>query len=297
MFVDVPERCGLRAYVCMNPVSPITYATSSPLSTAPPPADGPLDASKPILVFVHAPTASTASFSRQFADPRLRAVANLVGIDLRLHGRTTAGEWKEGKYTIDDSAECAMAVLDKLDFPGFFLFGEGVLGCRVSSWLAIRRPEKVLGIILASPAFPVEDPSICQSLEELGKFLCLNKGPGGSGACPPEALEGIASYFFGSEPRQKERKDEFKEAFEKRYGAGFPPDDTLALASYGRRAAIPADKLAQVKACEEWQRAFKNAKGGARLHTIASAPTLMSWSDYGIVNRVVAQFVQQAQSS
>ncbi|BGP39277.1 hypothetical protein JCM10449v2_003215 [Rhodotorula kratochvilovae] len=308
MYVDVPER-SLRCHVAINPQGEITPASSTPAATSPPPLDGALDPSKPVLVFLHAPTCSTASFSRQFADPRLRAVANLVGVDARLHGRTEGGDWTKGRYSIDDSAEYEQ---DKLEFP-YFLFGEGVLGCRTASWLAIRRPEKVLGLVLASPAFPVEEPGICAQLEELGQYLCLNKVPGGDGSCPPEALEGIASYFFGSDERQKSRKDEFKLGFEKRYGAGFSPAETIALASYGRRKAIPAAELARVRcpvlilsggadktvsppeACEAWRRAFVNAKGGARVQFIASAPTLMSWSDYNVVNRIVAQFVAQNQ--
>ncbi|GAA5896852.1 hypothetical protein JCM6882_005050 [Rhodosporidiobolus microsporus] len=312
MFVDVPSR-GLHAYVAVNPLGPISYASSTPSSSTPPPPDGPLDPSKPVLVFLHAPTCSTASFSRQFEDPRLRAVANLVGVDARLHGRTEAAEWK-GKYSIDDSADCVQAILDQLGFQ-YYVFGEGVLGCRTASWLAIRRPEKVLGVMLASPAFPLEEPAICANLEELGLFLCHNKTPEGDGSCPPEALEGIASYFFGSEDRQHDRKIEFKQAFEKRYGAGFSPHDTLALSSYGRRAAIPSSLLATVHcpvvvlsgggdeivspraACEEWVKAFKNAKGGAKLHVVASAPTLMSWTDYSIVNRMLAQFITMSQRS
>ncbi|GAA5866579.1 hypothetical protein JCM8547_005465 [Rhodosporidiobolus lusitaniae] len=312
MYVSIPSRGLTAAYVCLNPLTPPTFASSSPSSSLPPPPDGELDLSKPILVFLHAPTCSSASFSRQFADPRLRAAANLVGVDARLHGRTEAGKW-EGKggggYTIDDSAECVMAVLDHLGF-SYFVYGEGVLGCRTASWLAIRRPDKVRGLMLASPAYPIEDPEICASLEQLGQFLTLNKGPGGSGECPAEALE--ASYMFGSDPRQKDRKAEFKEAFERRYGAGFPASDTLTLSSYGRRKAIPADLLAQIKcpvvvlsgggdkivspkeACEQWQKSFVNAKGGAKLFEIASAPTLLSWSDYNIVNRMLASFVQQS---
>ncbi|GAA5844163.1 hypothetical protein JCM11251_002455 [Rhodosporidiobolus azoricus] len=312
MFVDVPSR-GLHAYVAINSLGPITFASSTPSSSTPPPEDGPLDPSKPFIVFLHAPTCSTASFSRQFEDPRLAGVADLVGIDARLQGRTTGTEWK-GRYTIDDSSECVQAVLDQLGFK-YYIFGEGVLGCRTASWLAIRRPDKVLGLMLASPAFPVEDPSICASLEELGQCLCLDKSPGGTGACPPEALEGIASYFFGSENRQKIRKEEFKQALEKRYGAGFSPHNILALGSYGRRSAIPPSLLAAVrcpvvifsgggdrivsplKACEEWVAAFKGAKGGARLHVVASAPTLMSWSDYSIVNRMLARFISMSERS
>ncbi|GAA5872121.1 hypothetical protein JCM1840_006324 [Sporobolomyces johnsonii] len=312
MFVEVPER-GLKAFVTINPTGPITFAHSSPASNEPPPADGELDPSKPNLVFIHAPTCSTASFNRQFDDRRLRAAANLIGIDGRLHGRTEGTEWPR-RYTIDDAADCIQAVVDKLGF-SFYLFGEGVLGCRVSSWLAIRRPKKVLGMMLASPAFPLEDPNIAASLERLGQFLCANKTPNGTGACPPEALEGIAGYFFGSDERQKERKEEFKVGFEKRYGAGFGSHDTLALASYGTRERIPADLLATItcpvvilsggadtdvsplKACEEWQQAFTSAKGGARLHIIASAPTLMSWTDYNIVNRMLASFVNQSHTA
>ncbi|GAA5866540.1 hypothetical protein JCM8547_005448, partial [Rhodosporidiobolus lusitaniae] len=74
------------------------------------------------------------------------------------------------------------------------------------------------------------------------------------------------------------------------------------------REPIPADKLVTItcpvlllrggddpivcpeRAVEEWQSAFTSAKNGASIHTIASAPSIISLSEGNILSRVQAQF-------
>lgn len=43
-----------------------------------------------------------------------------------------------------------------MSFPAYSLYGEGVHGGNIASWIAVKRPEKVQALLLASPGFPSE---------------------------------------------------------------------------------------------------------------------------------------------
>lgn len=49
-------------------------------------------------------------------------------------------------------------------------------------------------------------------------------------------------------------------------------------------------------AVEEWQRAFPNVSGGASIHTISSAPNIISMCEGNIVNRIASRFLSEALS-
>lgn len=43
-----------------------------------------------------------------------------------------------------------------MDFPSYSIYGEGVHGSVIATWIAIKRPEKVSSLLLASPGFMSE---------------------------------------------------------------------------------------------------------------------------------------------
>jgi len=308
-YIDIPHR-DLRLFYTCNPVEPVGFAASH---LDPEPACAPFDPEKPVLVLVHASANSVASFSEQFRDARLRRAFNLVGFDARCHGRSEAKP--RSSQVLEDSANCIMAGLDKLGFPSYSVYGEGFHGCHIAAWIAIKRPDRVRGIICASPGFVIEPKSNREPVHELMYlYKELKAGPQGVNApLTSELLEGAASYFIGSDPRLDQRRHDFKRALELRYGAGHSDNDFLKIFSWIDREPIPAGKLATVRApvlilagtadqfvsplaaAYEWQKAFANARGGADVRQIAGAPTLMSYTDPNIVSRFILQFCSRHQ--
>lgn len=210
----------------------------------------------------------------------------------------------------------------------------GFHGCHIAAWIAIKRPDRVRGIICASPGFVIEPKSNREPVHELMYlYKELKAGPQGVNApLTSELLEGAASYFIGSDPRLDQRRHDFKRALELRYGAGHSDNDFLKIFSWIDREPIPAGKLATVRApvlilagtadqfvsplaaAYEWQKAFANARGGADVRQIAGAPTLMrcallphalslpranvarcSYTDPNIVSRFILQFCSRHQ--
>lgn len=105
-------------------------------------------------------------------DPRLNANFNLLFMDARFHGKTEGGRREQHKLEVrrehpfckisltfdreQNSAECLTAALDTLQLPSYSIYGEGVQGAPCAVHCALMRPEKVKGLILASPGWPTE---------------------------------------------------------------------------------------------------------------------------------------------
>lgn len=114
-------------FVVINPSGVVPYASSK---DDPVPPCNPFDPAKETIVFVHASAMSSALFSAQvspgrwslrsglalavlrpaltsipsqFADPRLARAYNLVGLDARLHGRTTGADLTKKEHTVEVS--------------------------------------------------------------------------------------------------------------------------------------------------------------------------------------------------
>ncbi|GAA5918468.1 hypothetical protein JCM6882_005144 [Rhodosporidiobolus microsporus] len=208
---------------------------------------------------------------------------------------------------------------DEMNFSEYSIYGEGVHGAVIASWIAIMRPEKVTSLLLASPGYMSEPPHVVEMLRGVMAELLVNKetGPGDrSGTLPPGPLEDITAYFIGSSERLAQHRVVLSQWFQKRYGTGHSAHDIkwLFQAVYDRKP-IPHDQLASIKcpvlilrggddkivcpesACQEWQNHFVSAKGGAAIHAISSAPSRISLSDSNIVNRILMQFVQRAVTS
>ncbi|BGP47353.1 hypothetical protein JCM10450v2_003205 [Rhodotorula kratochvilovae] len=301
----------LDMYYVLNP-DPGSFARATHENLPP---SNPFKEGLPVLVFVHAAGANVTSWRAQIGDPRLSQQFNLFAMDCRFHGFTKGGE--RTSHTLENSAECVMATLDEMDFPSYSIYGEGVHGSVVATWIAVKRPQKVTSLLIASPGFMSEPPHVVEMLREVQEALLVNKaGRGdGTGTFPPEALEHICAYFIGSNPRLAPAREDMKVHFQQRYGRGEGKSahdvKWLFQAVYDRKP-IPADLLASItcpililrgaddkvvcplEACETWQRAFANAKGPVQIHAISSAPGLISLSDSNIVNRIIMQFVQRS---
>ncbi|GAA5975173.1 hypothetical protein JCM11641_004378 [Rhodosporidiobolus odoratus] len=300
----------LDMFYCLNP-DPHQMATATHDNL---PASNPLKPGLPILVFIHAAGANVTSWTRQMGDPRLAQNFNLFAMDCRFHGFTTGGERKT--HTLENSAECVLATLDEMNFPAYSLYGEGVHGCNVASWIAVKKPEKVQALLLASPGYMQEPPHVIEMLKQVQDELLINKpGCGGddSGTFPPEANEALSAYFIGSSERVRSFRNAMKERFQQRYGTGQSMHDVrwLFMAVYDRKP-IPKDLLAKLTcpvlilrggddkivspepACQEWQKAFVNCKGGAGEFVVHGAPSLISLSDSNLVNRIILQSVTRA---
>ena len=106
-------------------------------------------------------------------DPRLNANFNLLFMDARFHGNTEGARREQHKLEVrrevssevaeteqsspaQNSAECLTAALDSLGVPSYTIYGEGVQGSPCAVWAALMRPEKVNGLILASPGWMTE---------------------------------------------------------------------------------------------------------------------------------------------
>ncbi|GAA5886554.1 hypothetical protein JCM5296_005326 [Sporobolomyces johnsonii] len=281
------------------------------------PPSNPLKPGLPILVFVHSGASSVACWNKQLSDPRFANNFNLFAMDCRFNGHTKGGERKQ--HTLEDSADCVTALLDEMAFSAYGVYGETVHGAVIAAWIAIKRPQKVISLLLASPGWGAEDPQVLAGLSTIQDALFINKkGQGGddSGRFPAEALTDVCAYLIGAMPRLAPQREEMSVRFEQRYGAGHSDHDARWLfeAVYQRKP-IPQELMDTVRcpvlilrgaedklvspeeACDEWRRAFTNAKGGAAVHAIASAPSLISLSDPGIANRVILQFFQRSMTA
>ncbi|GAA5823674.1 hypothetical protein JCM11251_000720 [Rhodosporidiobolus azoricus] len=255
------------------------------------------------------PGSNVLGWSRQINHSRLADRFQFLLVDCPFHGFTRAEP--RPTHTLEDSANCIVALLDHLDIPSFVLYGEGVHGVNVATWTAIKRKEKVQGILLASPGWRSEEPSVQQSLKDVESAMFVNKnGNGdGSGSLPEEAAEDILCYCVGGAQRMAGTRKEMAKYFQSRYGTGKPDFEMRFLFTFvWDRKPIPDEQLASLtcpilmlrggddgivcpeRAVEEWQAAFLNAKGGAEIHVISGAPAVMSLSDGNVVSRLMGQF-------
>ncbi|GAA5933599.1 hypothetical protein JCM3775_003748 [Rhodotorula graminis] len=305
------EYRDLDMFYVLNP-DPANFARATHENLPP---SNPLKPGLPVLVFIHAAGSNLTSWRAQIGDARLSNSFNLVAVDCRFHGFTKGGE--RTSHTLENSAECVMATLDEMDFPSYSIYGEGVHGSVIATWIAIKRPDKVSSLLIASPGFMSEPPHVVAMLRDVHDALMENKnGRGdGTGTFPPDALEGICAYFIGGNERLRDARERMKVHFQERYGRGEGASahdvSWLFLAVYNRKP-IPQDLLASIRcpvlilrggddhivcpleACEMWQRSFVNARGTVQIHAISSAPGLISLSDSNIVNRIILQFVQRS---
>ncbi|GAA5959328.1 hypothetical protein JCM10213_008102 [Rhodosporidiobolus nylandii] len=300
-FFPVPEY-KLELFWALNPRPDQLVPTATPPSLS----SHPVDPDLPVLVLCHAAGSNVLGWAGILRDARLSSKYNILLVDAPFHGFSTADERTE--HTLEDSANC----IDHLQLQRFAVYGEGVHGASTAVWLTIKRPEKITGLLIASPGWRDEEASVKTSLVEVEQAIALNKpGEGGddSGSLPAEAVEDILCYCIGSSKRMAEQRRKMGEYFEARYGAGKPAFELRLLFHfvYNRRP-IPAEDLARVtcpvlilrgrddkivtpvSACEEWQRAFTSAKGGANLVAVSSAPAIISLAEGGILSRLMAQF-------
>lgn len=91
---------------------------------------GSLDASKPTLVLVHSFMTSGALYDAQLKSEKLKAVANMVAVDLLGHGDTRA---PVENFTYWDSAIMILQLLDTLKVNKFF-----ALGTSQGGWIVVR---------------------------------------------------------------------------------------------------------------------------------------------------------------
>ena len=86
-------------------------------------------------------------------------------------------------------------------------------------WIAVKAPQKVKSLTLASPGWREEEDEVCASLEAIREALFINKtGRGGddSGTLPDEPLSDICAYFIGALPRLADAREQMRVFFQKR---------------------------------------------------------------------------------
>ena len=195
----------------------------------------------------------------------------------------------------------------------FTLFGEGIAGAYIATLLAINLESRILGLILSNPG-RLEDRSrsfVSQGLKDmLAEFLANKDGNGdGSGSIPRKVLEENNAYCFGGMTRSLDQMEEHMRAFQLRYGTGhssapinrcfeqewnrtrIPLEDRQALALPVLILHGAADTaISPASAIDEWRAGFANAKGGVDVRVVADGPHLLSFIDFGIVNRFINGF-------
>ena len=202
---------------------------------------------------------------------------------------------------------------EEIGLKEFVLFGEGIAGCYVATLLAINLEPKIVGLLLSSPG-RLEEPSqglVSQGLKAmLGEFVTNKDGNGdNSGSIPAKVLKENNAYCFGGMERSLDRVEEHERAFQLRYGTGHSSAPIAhCFEQEWNRPKIPlADRQALVlpililhgaadtaispaSAIDEWRAGFTNAKGGVDVRVVADGPHLLSFIDFGIVNRFIHGF-------
>ncbi|KAI5475585.1 hypothetical protein MNV49_001141 [Pseudohyphozyma bogoriensis] len=246
--------------------------------------------------------------SEQFTDPRLKSAYNLIALDARLHGYTYGEELE--KYTMEDAANELIKALEMLGIEKYSILGESFYGAHVGTWMAIKKPERVEGLVLCSPAHLTPNEEYTKSmLQDWWEPYAANKGPGKTGEIPPEQLKVRDEFFFGGMAREPERKALFETAFQQRYGPGHSARDMRHIVSFhgksdisdGLRSTVTCPVLilhggldkdvSPLSAAIEWQKGFPYARGGADVREIASAPHILTYTSASIVNRFVVAFL------
>lgn len=87
--------------------------------------------------------------------PALTAVADVVAVDLRGHGKSPV---PDGPYSVRDLAEDVLAVMDSQSIESAHLVGLS-LGGAVAQWIAVHRPARVRSLSLLCTSAKFGDPS------------------------------------------------------------------------------------------------------------------------------------------
>ncbi|KAM0748905.1 alpha/beta-hydrolase [Meredithblackwellia eburnea MCA 4105] len=267
-YIHIPER-GLKMFYVVNATVPLKSMLDDT-----PPESGVLDPDKPNVVFIHAGASSLASFTSQFSDKRLTNAFNLIALDARLCGRTE-GTPRE-RHVIEDSSYCLTYALDELGLEKYSLVGEEFHGCNCATWIAIKRPERVQSLLLASPGWLKEPQATINAMlnEFLPGAISNKNGNGdGSGTIPDETMQIVSDYYFGKLGREpevrtylkyallhlqsvltyredslKQRRDLFLKVYQKRYGTSQSAHDVNHVVNMFNRDPIPPELMATVKA-------------------------------------------------
>ena len=100
---------------------------------------GPIDSSKPTLVFINGYTGNAHRFIAQLQDPQLTEVANLLAIEPLGHGGTTT---KAPVYTFWDAAWVIYQALEALNVKKYLVCGPSSGGF-IAARLALYAPDRV----------------------------------------------------------------------------------------------------------------------------------------------------------
>ncbi|KAJ6552572.1 Alpha/Beta hydrolase protein [Mycena vulgaris] len=112
-----------------------------------------IDPALPTVLFLHPVYVGKIIYHQQFADQHLRRF-NLIGLDLRCHGRTIG---KAGKgYGREVAARDVGLFMSALQIPQYHLFGMSMGGC-IGLQTAILFPSCVLSIFVVS-SLPLTEP-------------------------------------------------------------------------------------------------------------------------------------------
>ncbi|GAA6060235.1 hypothetical protein JCM10212_003475 [Sporobolomyces blumeae] len=318
-FIDVPSR-SLRVHYVVNPIEPLPWPAGQP-STVPQRgasvprdvASAPFDPDKPSLVLIHAGCRSCAAFNGQLLDKRLQETFNLVAFERRFHGETDFYGDASAGYTLEESAEEAIVILEALSsrfaIERFSIYAEGIAGCVVGTKVALRIPERVICLTLASPGSSTNSPSqiVSKGLVNLLPRLCANKdGNGdGTGTIPEATLNDNSEYCFGRTSDFSETeglKRVHNDAFQKRYGTGHGSSELCQLfKAESERAPIDGredvkcpvlilhgtrdEVVSPLSSAQEWAVSLSDAKGGAQLQEIQDGAHLLSFINHNVVNR------------
>ncbi|KAJ7768145.1 Alpha/Beta hydrolase protein [Mycena maculata] len=107
----------------------------------------------PTLILIHPVYLGSHVFHPIYADPMLRRF-NLVAIDLRLHGRTSAKV--ENTYGRETAARDVLMLMGVLKLPPCHIMGVAMGAC-IALQMAVLAPEKVLSTFMFSPP-PLKEP-------------------------------------------------------------------------------------------------------------------------------------------
>ncbi|KAJ7478181.1 Alpha/Beta hydrolase protein [Mycena latifolia] len=122
-----------------------------------------IDPALPTILFLHPVYVGKIIYHQQFADQYLRRF-NLIGLDLRCHGRTMG---RAGKgYGREVAARDVALFMSTLQIPKYHLFGMSMGGC-IALQTGMLFPERVLSIFVVSSLPLTEPPDVGDGRQEI----------------------------------------------------------------------------------------------------------------------------------
>ena len=253
----------------------------------------------PVVVLLHGLTA-TRRYVVMGSTALQRSGHRVISYDARGHGRSSPAASPEA-YGYEELGRDLEAVLDWAQVPRAVLAGAS-MGAHTLLWLALRRPERVAGLVVITPAYDgpeADDPARLARWDALSQGLRTGGVEGfieayGEPDVPPEWRETVIRVI-----RQRLSQHEHPEAVADALAAvprSHPFEAISELASITVLTAVVAsDDHADPGHPRAVGEAYAAAIGGARLITDEPGKSPVAWQGSQL-SKVIAEIADEAQT-